>query len=508
MATATVTRRPEAEGLAEDKHAKELLSFSFSDILWPLAFMLSLSMIGLKFPLGYLLAPVILVNRFMKDRYDFLIMTTIFLGGYNLFSGDDIHFQLYNLTAIVSFIAFVSVKRDALLRKITIGIFAYAACLVALCLISEESLRSQIHGLRDYLLICYLFFPIMAFSGKDFDIRELFRRLILYTLIFCWFDVIDSLVLGGFILLPEDMAGWYGESTFLHPIISPIHGFFIRKFTLSLALMSLCLFPVVKYYKLGRWMWIAVAGAILVCKGFSLVLGVLVVYFLLQGSYKRMMQFGIAAVLLLVTGYFVDGAISKGYSVPISGDDMGDTEFVSFGQSRLRIKSQIDQIIEGLSGDVDLETAAALGSGRGAQIIPKVELLYDLGRQWTGFGFLSRENTTNRKYIIENDLYMGITGEEEVATGVESVPVQIFLSIGYIGLIIHVAFFVWLWWLIRRYKYVNYYLSCAGFFLIVGITGFGGWITYYSLTLIGISYAAAIMAQRRLHAANPDLYGL
>lgn len=72
-------------------------------------------------------------------------------------------------------------------------------------------------------------------------------------------------------------------------------------------------------------------------------------------------------------------------------------------QSTLRIKSSIDQffILENMQDEEDL---AELGTGRMAQIIPKMDLLFELNKEWTGFGFLHPEKTTMSKYIIYNPL--------------------------------------------------------------------------------------------------------
>ena len=84
-----------------------------------------------------------------------------------------------------------------------------------------------------------------------------------------------------------------------------------------------------------------------------------------------------------------------------------------------------------------------------------------LTKEWTGFGFLDRFRTTNQKYIIENELYIDVSNSEEVAVGVEVIVFEIILTIGYIGLIIHILFYVYLWWIIRKFKFSGYFLSVA-----------------------------------------------
>ena len=55
--------------LGSDNEAKEQLSISRHEWGWPLLFLISMSMVGLQFPLGYLFLPVILIRSFKKDRY-------------------------------------------------------------------------------------------------------------------------------------------------------------------------------------------------------------------------------------------------------------------------------------------------------------------------------------------------------------------------------------------------------------------------------------------------------
>ena len=70
--------------ISSEQPQKEELQLAGAEWRWPLLFMLSLVMIGLHFPLGYLGVLVILINRFRNDKYDFMIMFTLMIGGYNL----------------------------------------------------------------------------------------------------------------------------------------------------------------------------------------------------------------------------------------------------------------------------------------------------------------------------------------------------------------------------------------------------------------------------------------
>ncbi len=476
--------------------AKVPLRITREEVFWPLAFMLSMSMIGLRFPLGYLLAPVILINRFKHNRYDFIIMLSLMMGFYNLFWINDTIIKNYNVASILSLGCMVAIKKAPILRRIVVALVIYFFGLLFFCLMSDESMISQIFGVRDYLLIAYLFVPIAAFSGMKFDIRQFFHRLMIFAFIFCWFYILDSIVFGGFLLMPEDATHTLKESVFYDLNIHPISEMFIRRWPQGLYIFSLCAYPIARYYKLSRAQWAIIAVAFLISRSFTVTVGFVVAIFLAQRNFGKLLKYAAISLVGMVGLYFVDGIISGGGTTVVQGESG-----MHYTSTPLRIKSQIDQIIDFCTGNYDEETVAALGSTRGAQVVPKFELLYDLGKEWTGFGFLDRERTTNQKYIIINDLYLDVEKSEEVATGVEIIPAQVILSIGYLGLILHILFFVYLWRVLRRLPEAGLYLSSAAFFVVAGISGFCGLIEPSSLVLVGLACGVAILA------AKPDLPG-
>ena len=146
---------------------------------------------------------------------------------------------------------------------------------------------------------------------------------------------------------------------------------------------------------------------------------------------------------------------------------------------------------------MDDEDLAAIATGRGAQIIPKLELLFKYDREWLGLGFLSRDRTKSNKYIIENELYANPEFSEEVATGVESTPFQIMLDVGILGLIIHVAFLFGLWFIIRRLPDSGFFVSVMVVFIVAGISGFSGLIRIGGELWASLAWAACVLASKR-----------
>ena len=86
---------------AEERRPLRLAGHEY---LWPLFFLLSMSMMGLRFPLGYLLVPIILISTFRRDRYDFLIMLTLFFGGFGLIGEGTMPVKPWDIAFVVSII--------------------------------------------------------------------------------------------------------------------------------------------------------------------------------------------------------------------------------------------------------------------------------------------------------------------------------------------------------------------------------------------------------------------
>ena len=125
------------------------------DYLWPLIFLLSMSLMGLRFPLGYLLVPIILIKRFREDRYDFLIMLTLFFGGFGLIGEGTLPIKPWDIAFIVSVIGLVIMRKNALMKKTIMLILAYAAALIFIATFSEERMMVQIRTIRGYLFFIY-----------------------------------------------------------------------------------------------------------------------------------------------------------------------------------------------------------------------------------------------------------------------------------------------------------------------------------------------------------------
>ncbi len=467
-----------------DSGAKALLNLKRADYVWPLAFMLSATMVGLNFPLGYLLILVVMINRLVNDRYDFIIQLTYFMGGFQLFHQSDLFIPLDKIVFGISVVLIMFFRKNAFMKKTCGLIVAYAVGILIFVMMSEERLSIQFTGIVTWLSFVVFIFPLAVFSGRNFDIRIFFRKLFPYLFIFCVYYIIDGIIFGDNIMMPRDVAAIsYGnKNTFTDIHISLFS--FRRIWPVGMYSAILCIYPAVKIFRLTKSEWALIIIALFISRTFTLIAGLLLTGVLLQGNFKRVLKYGGICVAALFVLYFVD---SKDVSV---GDDGGT-------QSGLRLRSSIDQFLD-LADVQDEEDLAKFGTTRMAQIIPKWQLLYDLDRQWIGFGFLSREHTKMTKYIIDNELYSNPEDAEEVATGVEVVPVQIILTVGFLGLIVHILFLIGLWLIVRRLRDSTYFLSVMFCFVFIGLAGMSGMTYFHGLYMSALAYSTVALSNRKM----------
>lgn len=475
---------------AKDLHAKDVKSVA-TDAKKPyiqverrhwinaLLFLLCMSMMGLKFPPAYLFVPLILIRSLRKDRYDAAIQLTIFFGGYALIGEGTLPFKTDDVMLLASLVGIAAYRKPPLIRKVLFGLLLYAAAIIILASFSEERMSVQIRLIRYYLGFIYFIVPLMLFAGREFDIEEFLRRVFPYAIILCAFYAIDGYVLCAHILIPKSYIAGEGISTFNDPTY---YGFgnFPRKYPPGLFLIGLIIWPISNRYRIRWYHWLVMLVALLASKTFTLILAIALCLMFFQAKTGRTLGYALIAVALLTIGYMADS------TMPINPEN---------GESTLRIKSSLDQIFV-LDEAQDDEDISEAGSGRIAQALPKLELLYKYDKQWTGLGFLHPELTKNTKYIIENEYYSDIEHNIEVATGIEISPLQVFITIGYIGLIIHLIFFIWLYVVIRKLKYSKYYLSVMVFVFIVSLGGTMGWNQTTGLLLMGLTYAAVLLANK------------
>ena len=455
---------------------------SWADWRLPLLFMLGMSCFGLSFYPALVLVAIAVLKSWRSNRYDFLIMCSIFFGEYGLIGKYQTVIQTSDIAIVVCLILWFIYRKPPLLRKMLTVIVIYIAALLVFAMLSIESMNIQFLSMRPYLGIIYLIFPLAVFSGKDFEIGELFKKLIVYTLIFSVFYILDAFIFSGNILLPNTTTWRDYTSTFYNPIWAPFSGIRFRKYPPGLFILIASLYPIARYYKLRWWQLGLILIALFATQTFTVLSGVLIAYLCLKVKASQIVKMFILAILTGVSLYYVDGML------PMKKEELGM-------ESTLRIKSSIDQIIE-LRKMVDDEDLAKFASGRMAQVIPKFDLVAREGRQAIGLGFLHPEKTKLNRYIIVNEYYTDISKDIEVATGVEVVPAQIYVTIGYIGLIIHILIFLALYLLVRKLKYAVVVLPAFFLNFWFGLGGFAGLVSWHGLIWQMIAFAAVLLANR------------
>lgn len=460
---------------------KKYLDLQLHEWLWPLAALLSLSMIGLSFPLGYLGLAIVMFNRFFKNRYDFLIIFCIWCGNYAFTALDNYKVtQPWNIGLAVSIIGAIFLKWNSATRKTIIALIIYAASLIWLAIQSWETLKVQSIILKTYFFFIYFTLPLLFFANREFNVAYFFRRLFPYMLIICIFYIIDCIIFNGNVLIPNSYLSGGAISRFYDLYWAPFSFQFPRKYPPGLYLLVLIIFPLQQFYKLRTWQWIVIILALLTCRTFSVITALLLSFLLFQKNTRKTAIYLGALIVAMVPVYFVDKA-------------MGVTS--NKDESVLRISSSVDQFIN-LGSAQDDEDLAEFGSGRMAQALPKLALVYEYKKQWTGLGFLHPQYTKNPKLIIFNEYYSDVTKAEESAAGIEVELLQTFVNCGYLGLIVFFIFYGYTCWVIRKYRLAKFYYTVLFAVFWMGMGGFATLSFPHGLIITGLAYGVVLLSEK------------
>ncbi len=459
---------------------KKYLEVTRMEWLKAVVYLLMMALYGLDFYPAILVIACLLLNSYNKDKYSFLIQATLFFGCYALTDPDrNFPIKPEDIALAISIIGAVIYKKTKLVKNITILIFVYCAVVFLIAMTSEELLSIQIRRMRTYFSILYFFVPLLVFANQRFEIDRFFRTVLIYSILLSLFYAIDGFILNGYVLIPNSFVWSNHLSKFYDLIWSPLSFDFTRKYPQGLYLLVLAVYPVCRYYKLKKWQIFIVFMGLMSCRTMTFIFGLAVAYILVIGKIRLLFRYAGYALVALVLLYFVDRSVGGFMRISSTVD-----QFREFAMPEEQFDGQQD------------ETEVSFGSGRLAQALPKLELMYSLNRMWLGLGFLHPTETTNQKFIIINPFYLDISSAEEVATGVEITQVQTLLDIGFLGLILQTIFFIALYMVVMKYKYSMYFLSSLICFFIAGLGGFGGYITPQSLYLISISLAVIVLVMK------------
>ncbi len=466
---------------------KEQIELCPGDFVLPVSFLLSMSLLGLEFPFAYILVFIILYFSWTINKYDFLLQSTLLFGVYGFYDENlTFPFKLHDLLFIVYFAGFFIYWKDKNIRRLLIPVSIYILFLFFVAMLSDEFLMIQARRLRLYMHILYFLFPLLVFRKQDFDIKLFFNKLFIYVLIISCFYIIDSLVVSNHIFVPRTTWGDLTYSTLEVNLL----GDFIRKYPPGMYFIALLLFPMLYLFRTSAKYILIMALGLVCTKTFSVIGGVLITTFCFYGTWKKKIIYLIIGFVMLVAGYVLDGQMNGALRVQhLVG------QFTSFASYR--------SVEDAMS---DMENLAEFGSDRGAQIIPKIELLTSTQKLMFGFGFLHDDLTTNDKYIIQNEFYSDQSAAEEVAALVEVTQVQTILDTGLVGFVIQHLFYIAIYFLIRKYKYSNWYLVTLVCISIFGIGGFAGLNLPHGLLLLGLSLGGILLANKDMLNPMPSVH--
>lgn len=474
----------------ENGKGKILLTASAGSWTTALVFLLSMSAFGLRFYPALLVVLVVMARTYMRDRYAFLIQTTLLLGGYALTDSTVTGIGFGQVAFFISFFLMLIVRKNPVIKKLTCVWAVYFVVLLAFAFTSEESMRIQLRPLLYYSSFIYIYVPLAVLSGRKFSYDSFVRAVWPYAFILAVFYILDAFVLCGWVLIPRSHS-WGADSSFFDPECYPLSGWFVRKYPPGMYLLALLVFPLARHYRIRLWQWAVIILAVLSTQTFTYISGIALAYLIMQSGLKRVLLYGLLGVVGGIGLYFIDGTME--YTDPNELEK----------RTPMRIKSSVDQILE-LTEAVDDEDIAEFGSGRLAQAIPKLELLYQLDMQWRGFGFLDKYETDNPKFIIENEYYKDQSEAIEVATDIEIVLLQILVTIGYIGLIAHILFYAYTYWAVRKLKYAGFYLSVLLIFVWLGMAGFEGLIYFMGVQMAALAISVPLLQYRSDLTYNDD----
>ena len=467
----------------QDNSEKEILQFLPQEVFSAFIFLITLSLLGLEFPVAYLLLPVVLFSSFIRNRYDFLIQFTILCGSYGFFNEDTTFpFKWMDIALVLSVITIVIYRRDKTLNKLLIFTIGYFGALFCLALLSSESILIQLRRMREYWGIIYFMFPLLIFAKEEFDIKIFYRKILTYAYILGIFYIIDSFIFGGNILVPNTFtySGYY--STYYKFYCYP--GSFPRKYPHGIFIWALCIFPLLRIYSLQIKHIVVFILTLLACRTFSIIGGLLLTTIFFMGSAVKTLKYIGIGILLFIAGFYVDKAIG----------------------GSLRIQQLVEQF-EVFKNPDDPELLIKFGTGRMAQIIPKIDHMLYMGKQYVGFGFLHDELSKGHEFMITNEFYSDVTQSEESVARVEMTQIQTLLDVGLIGLLIQTFYFLAIYfWILRPIPYSQSYLIVFICISLFGVGGFTGVTTHYGLLLLGITTGTILLSYKQLSMSVPDKF--
>ncbi len=439
------------------------------------AFLLLMSFVGLQLYPLLLLVIVFIIWRWRQDRYSLMVEMIIFIGAFGFMPSSALPIPASDFGLAAGIVGIIIYRKNRDVKRVTLAMAAYFAVVILIAMTSLETMSVQMYRMRRYFTIVVYFIPLLIFVNRAFEWKRFMEATVVHALVICGFYVIDTFIIGGFILVP---GASFGEpSTIFEPIIyGPLS--LPRHYPPGLYWLIPCVIWInYKQLRFSPLQWVVIALALFASRTNSMLFALVVCWIFFRPNIKQVIVYSIIGTVVLIGGYFIDSATGR----------------------HLRLADNFDQFTSLESAEQDPEKLAEFGSGRMAQIIPKWELLEELDRVALGFGFIHPEKTTNPIFQIHNYLYVDQSSEaDEVATEVEVTQVQTVFDIGIVGALVQLAFFVGVYFIIRRLKHARDYLNVIVGTSVLGIGGFAGFNGPHGLCLIGTILSAILLVNKPL----------
>lgn len=429
-----------------------------------LAYLLSLTLIGLQFWPAIIVALLILFNHFKKNQEAFIVELFILCTYSGFIDQESLAIKLSDVLMGVSVLILFLRRFDKTVRMINIIILVYFVGVFFLASLSDEPMSVQIRTMRYYFCIITYIIPFVILRNVPSSFLNIGKYLILYSIIICTFYIIDGFVLKGHAFLPHTPGA--ENSVWYNPDINLSLTRFPRIYPPGLYILIPAAYYMARYYKLPPILWLMIILAFAASRTMTFISGFIAVYVFAIPNRQLVMKYTKTIVIGAVLLYIVDANTG----------------------SFLRISSTVDQFLElkeAIETD-DIEKISEFGSGRLAQILPKFDKLIGDGKLMTGFGFIHPQESNRVDLLIDNEYYKDISKSVtiEMPTAVEVTQAQTILNIGIIGLFFQIAIYVFLAVVIsKRLKEWKFFV---GVLIGVNVTGLGsmiGLITLHSLWL-------------------------
>lgn len=336
-------------------HPKPVFSAPAGDWVRALLFMLSMSALGLHFYPALLVLIALMADSYRYNRYHFVLQVLLFFGDFDMVSQTLLYVKRLDMLIIWGFISIFLIKKaQKEVKKAVRWYWLFVGSTLVFAFLSPESMTVQIKMMRQYLSVCSVCRSAAVVCREKFEPSMFFKILGVYALIMCSFYILDGFMTRGWIFIPDSYSQ-YKASTFYSPVAWPTRlTYFPRKYPRGLNILLLTVFPLIKYYRFNFWQWTLVILAFVSCRTMSVIGAFLFCFIVFQGGGKRLIWGSLCAAVILSGVYTVDKATG----------------------SFLRVASTIDQF-RSLDSMMEREDLAEFGSTRAAQIIPKMELLYE-----------------------------------------------------------------------------------------------------------------------------------